>query len=761
MYTAFAAWTPSDGIASCTSFCDAAAHFFHITMTKAFCLFAITLFLANVFSTDVPADDVNDAVEHGLAQVESMLDLERQLLEKGLTVDRGSSAHLHSLMVAASGSEQQKESALNAARILAASTRLKNKLNWSADEARRSLPLLSLDNTALKNSCPESITCPSAATLKYRPIDGSCHNLARPDWGKANTPFQRALPNAYADGVFEPRNSSTELKSPRAVSTTFIKPGLTTAADFTLMLMTWGQFITHDLTKASSFTSADGKTPQCCNATSGQPLNPDLLHPFCLPIDIPANDTFYSQHGQACMQFVRTQIGADYACTLGHAEQLNSITHWLDGSMIYGSSSSELNNLRLGQGGELKNSTTSDGMELLPLAPSCSDATCYYAGDVRAQENPQLAIVHTVMMREHNRIARALKLLNPLWTEEVLFQETRRIVIAELHHITYTEYLPAMLGEQAMRDYNLNPAAVDTFATYDETTAKDPSIWNEFAASVFRVGHSQVQGTLVLYDANDVQDQTFTLSSYFFDASKLPEPGFIDSAIRGLTKQMPLAVNAEYTSQLTNYLFKGSNPYGMDLVALNVQRGREHGIPDYNTVRAFCGLPKASTFDDLINEIDQATIDSLKNAYNSVDDIDLYIGCLAESARPVNGSLLGPTGLCVVARQFAVTKNNDRFFYDVGSQTNSFTLVQLNEIRKTSLARILCDNNNGDVSTMQPKAFRAPDAASNNGRGACSSIPSINLAAWKDAKASNPSKASIAIAVPSILTLIFISYLLV
>jgi hypothetical protein len=74
---------------------------------------------------------VNDAVEHGLAQVESMLELERQLLEKGLTVDRGSSAHLHSLMVAASGSEQQKESALNAARILAASTRLKNKYVYS------------------------------------------------------------------------------------------------------------------------------------------------------------------------------------------------------------------------------------------------------------------------------------------------------------------------------------------------------------------------------------------------------------------------------------------------------------------------------------------------------------------------------------------------------------------------------------------------------------------------------------------------------
>lgn len=69
-----------------------------------------------------------------------------------------------------------------------------------------------------------------------------------------------------------------------------------------------------------------------------------------------------------------------------------------------------------------------------------------YIGDVRAQENPQLAILHTMMMREHNRIARALGELNPFWDDETLFQETRRIVVAELQHITYSEYLPAMLG---------------------------------------------------------------------------------------------------------------------------------------------------------------------------------------------------------------------------------------------------------------------------------------------------------------------------
>ena len=67
------------------------------------------------------------------------------------------------------------------------------------------------------------------------------------------------------------------------------------------------------------------------------------------------------------------------------------------------------------------------------------------------------------------------------------------------------------------------------------------------------------------------------------------------------------------------------------------------------------------------------TIDSLKKVYNSVDDIDLYIGCLSESSRPVTGSVLGPTAVCVIANQFSVIKNNDRYFYDVTNQMNSLT----------------------------------------------------------------------------------------
>jgi peroxidase len=132
---------------------------------------------------------------------------------------------------------------------------------------------------------------------------------------------------------------------------------------------------------------------------------------------------------------------------------MNQITHWLDASQVYGSNTVDLFKTRdrFSDSGFLRTDSSVTNRQHLPtvLADSSTctqQSLCPVAGDSRVSENPMLTIMHTLWMREHNRIARQLAAINPNWDDETLFQETKRIVTAQLQHITYNEYLPAILG---------------------------------------------------------------------------------------------------------------------------------------------------------------------------------------------------------------------------------------------------------------------------------------------------------------------------
>ena len=157
---------------------------------------------------------------------------------------------------------------------------------------------------------------------------------------------------------------------------------------------------------------------------------------------------------------------------------------------MYGSDAERAAALRTFEGGQLK---TSEG-DLLPFnedgLPNAggTSADLFLAGDVRANEQVGLTAMHTLWVREHNRIAEQLASEQPKASDEQLYQRARAIVIAEMQAITYNEFLPALLGEDAISEYR----------GYDHRV--NPGITNVFSTAAYRFGHSMLSSELLRLD---------------------------------------------------------------------------------------------------------------------------------------------------------------------------------------------------------------------------------------------------------------------
>ena len=198
---------------------------------------------------------------------------------------------------------------------------------------------------------------------------------------------------------------------------------------------------------------------------------------------------------------MRALSAPSFDCKLGPRQQLNQVTHFLDGSAIYGSNQNTQNSLRTksnSKKGELK-ATAQSGSRDLPLQETrnvCrTSSKCFKTGDVRSNQQPLLISLHTIWLREHNRIAKKLSTLNPNWNDEKVFQESRRIVIAELQHVTYTEFLPLIVGPDMMNDRDLNEKPLNQYYTGYDKEIK-PHIRNGFMAAAYRFGHSMIRNDM-------------------------------------------------------------------------------------------------------------------------------------------------------------------------------------------------------------------------------------------------------------------------
>ncbi|KAJ2947239.1 hypothetical protein O0L34_g16949 [Tuta absoluta] len=581
--------------------------------------------------------------------------------------------------------------------------------------------------------CPPPPTCPNPPS-RYRSMRGECNNPANPTWGAANSAFERILPPDYSDGTWAIKASSSGLPLPsaRTVSAVLIPDGSYPSPTHSMLFMQFGQFIAHDTSAGVTFTLGNGSAISCCTNDGEGFLDPELQHWACAPIVADPQDIFYGQYRHKCMNFVRTQLAPTSDCSVGYGKQMNGATHYPDLSHLYGSTPEKVKSLR-GPGGLL--AVFNDyGRELPPLTTTgdClsvkEGSACFESGDSHGNQIISLTVFHTIWTREHNRIARALTRLNPTWDEETVFYEARRLVQAQFQHIIYNEWLPALLGPQIMQTFGLNPSA-GYASSYDPHV--NPSLTAEFSTAAMRFGHSIVDGRITVpYPSTNSVYETLSIPEVMFQPARLRLKHFLDRTILGLSRQPMQSVDPFVTEGLTRYLFHGGNPFGLDLATINIQRGRDWGVRSYNQYRRLIGLP---AFDDFY-QFGPVTAQRLSSVYSSPEDIDLWIGGLLEEA--VEGGIVGPTFAHIIADQFSRLKRGDRYFYEYGSDVNPgvFSPSQLAEIKKVTLARILCDNADGvELISLPPRAFLRADLPGNE-PVSCDNyaIPSIDLSRFRD-----------------------------
>jgi peroxidase len=546
----------------------------------------------------------------------------------------------------------------------------------------------------------------------FRTITGFGNNVNHPTWGQSGTDLLRVSAVAYADGKSAP--STPNALSPREISNDLNNQsdpifsfadnlGSANNRNLTDFSYVWGQFIDHDMDLTLD--------------NSGQSF------------DIPADPT-RTDDQMGIEGFTRSNFDPNTGTSTGNPrQQINSVTSYLDLSQVYGSTQVVADALRTFSGGKLK---TSPG-NLLPLnnttyftttqlaalnmandAHQVPDSQLFAAGDRRANENIELTALQTLFMRNHNRIATFLATQNPAnygftsWNDERLYQEARKINIAEEEIITYTEYLPSVLGNNAL------PA----FTAYNANV--NAGIATEFSTVGFRFGHSQLDGEVERQknDGTDITDVSpdgadVSLVEDFFrpdlvnpngatvnliDLDGNPDPhtsSDIGNILKANADGNAQEVDLFLVDEVRNVLFGIPNVPGTDLAARDIQRARDHGIGTYNQVRAAYGLSAVTSFSQITSNV--AIQNELQATYGTVDKIDPFEGMLAEDH--VAGDV-GPTIKAILAKQFAALRDGDRFFY----LNQSFTTAEQNLIAQgNTLAEVI--ENNTPITNLQSNVF--------------------------------------------------------
>lgn len=619
----------------------------------------------------------------------------------------------------------------------------------------------------------------AAALFEVQSLDGTNNNPFHPAWGKAGTAYLRVAPARYADGRSAPVGGpNTRYISNRVFNDA--NQNLFSERRVTQWGFVWGQFLDHTFGLRQAPGVGDSPDPSSRNIDfdAGDPLEEF------------ANTVGY-------IPFTRSSSAAGTGVT-SPREQINTVSSYIEASSVYGDTNTRLEWLRDGPvDGNLANNQPSLLLPggYLPRTDSRGNPAAappmdidgrlrsqpqraMVAGDVRANENIALTATHTLFAREHNRIVSRLP---SFLSAEDKFQIARKIVIAEQQYITYTEFLPAMgVRLPAYRGYNptVNAGLSNEFATVGYRAHSQIHGEFELETNASRYTPAQLDaleslGVEVAVDGADVE-LAVPLNVAFFHPDLLPQLQ-LGPMLQGIGLESEYRNDEQIDNQLRSVLFQVPVPGNpgcldgptlpacfrgvVDLGAIDVERGRDHGMPSYNQLRRAYGLAPRTTFRAITGEATEAfpvdpeltpghegddpdgldfvrlldidgnpiPVDSplaesdavtgirrtttaarLKAVYGAVDNVDAFTGMVAEPHVP--GTEFGELQLAIWRRQFQALRDGDRFFHLNDPSLPAIRALFGVDYRRT-LAQVIAANTDVPLGELRANVFLAPPAS--------------------------------------------------
>nr|XP_033776119.1 dual oxidase 1-like [Geotrypetes seraphini] len=524
--------------------------------------------------------------------------------------------------------------------------------------------------------------------------DGWYNNLAYHSRGSAGTRLLRLLPANYADGVYQVVQEP-HLPNPRRISNVAMqgKSGLPSARNRTVLGVFFGYHV---------FSEILGEHKVGCPAEF-------------LNIKIPEGDPVFDPEntGHVVIPFQRSLWCKNTGRSPNNPRhQVNSVTAWIDGSSIYGSSHSWNDALRSFSGGMLASAPDplfpkeTDGNVLIwkaqdPATGQRGHRGIYEMGNARANESPFLQAESIVWFRYHNYLAEKFAKEHPRWSDEDLFQHSRKWVIATYQNIILYEWLPGLLNK-----------TVPAYTGYHQHV--DPCLSHEFQAAV-HFSATMVPPGVYMRDKKcnfrDVinNDGSFSpalrvCNSYWSrENPNLQKAVDIDDLLLGMASQIAEREDHIVVEDLRDYWYGPLKYSRTDYVAGGIQRGRDLGLCCYNSARHFFGLHLIKDWQDINPELYQENkqlIDDLAALYdNDISKLEFIPGALFES----NGDP-GELFSAIILDQFDRLRNADRFWFE-NLKNGVFSKEEIEHIRNITYHDVLIAVMNVEPEDIQQNVF--------------------------------------------------------